>query len=745
MEDSCLCTSLSQPPELELTRLPSFDTHTNMSKQQKNRDMTWQQQADFVQATRPLKHHFRRPAKKPPHHKINKKADAVAKETQNSAPLQQTESPSQPDSRRKHRAQQPTTLPPPNHVCPAALAVTSLPSQDKTKNASDPPVPLQKKHTRNKKREAYVPPHLRSCPPANKASIPPHLRSRPSANKATIDPGYKNAATNGSPSSSKNSKSTVATKPESVQNQNNMREATPPSPATTPHEPVEHEHKDMATPENVWGGWNETEINNLHAHQKTAKPRWNRGTQPYKRKPWPKQRDMKYIPGKSESDGGGVNCWSDSNGDPDYDVRKLLDWNGDWLPAPESWSARRGHEDRHLGAHVEQWMNGHSQECTRSVYYPLSTFSPEDGPCKELAPRYWLEAKVEGSNLRESWKTISTSDPKPLDDTDITIHPPWWELYEDVVYSEVIHEEGQGEQHFKHRSCYLNSLPAPEARIDPTDAEHPTTHLMLASAAEKLQDLQQRREAKERRLLAKRNRPVANSMFPMQAMEDRRLRPKTNMYIRPVQPADVVGIGAIYNYYVEHTIYATEFDGRTEDQIRQRINTVTSAGLPYLVAVSKSNESRTNPGYVTEKIVGFISLDDYCSQASSFRYTFEMELFVHPGYTSKGIGKCLVDRLLEMADTSYRARGGYQYVNNFEYLKTGPSRVIKTILLNVHHENGEHAETGWQGQFLHACKFHRVGRLPKVGYKNNTVIDVAIYAHHTNEEIDAGTRPTVAG
>lgn len=178
---------------------------------------------------RPLKHHFRRPAKKPLHHKINKKADAVAKETQNSAPLQQTESPSQPDSRRKHRAQQPTTLPSPNHVCPAALAVTSLPSQDKTKNASDPPVPLQKKHTRNKKRgkkevnmttlrkEAYVPPHLRSCPPANKASIPPHLRNRPSANKATIDPGYKNAATNGSPSSSKNSKSTVATKPESVQ------------------------------------------------------------------------------------------------------------------------------------------------------------------------------------------------------------------------------------------------------------------------------------------------------------------------------------------------------------------------------------------------------------------------------------------------------------------------------------------------------------------------------------------------
>lgn len=178
---------------------------------------------------RPHKHHFRRPVKKPLHHEIDKKADAIAKHTQNSVLVQQTELPSQPDSRRKHRAQQPTTLPSPRHVSPAALAETSLPNQDETKNASNPPGFLQKKYTRNKKsgkketnmtmlrKEAYVPPHLRSCPPANRASIPPHLRNRPSANEATIDPGHNNAATNGSPSSSNKSKSTVATKPESVQ------------------------------------------------------------------------------------------------------------------------------------------------------------------------------------------------------------------------------------------------------------------------------------------------------------------------------------------------------------------------------------------------------------------------------------------------------------------------------------------------------------------------------------------------
>jgi GNAT superfamily N-acetyltransferase len=180
-------------------------------------------------------------------------------------------------------------------------------------------------------------------------------------------------------------------------------------------------------------------------------------------------------------------------------------------------------------------------------------------------------------------------------------------------------------------------------------------------------------------------------------------------------------------------------------QIAQRVHDITSAGLPYLVAVSKSKQSRADPGFVNEKIVGYINLDDYCDRSTLFRFTFEMELFVHPGYVSKGIGKCLVDRLLEMVDTSYRARGGYEYVNNFEYLKTGPSRVVKTILLNVHHENGEDLDAGWKGKFLSTCKFVRAGRLPKVGHKHNKVVDISIFAHHTKEDIDPSARPTVAG
>lgn len=124
-----------------------------------------------------------------------------------------------------------------------------------------------------------------------------------------------------------------------------------------------------------------------------------------------------------------------------------------------------------------------------------------------------------------------------------------------------------------------------------------------------------------------------------------------------------------------------------------------------------------------------------------YRYTFEMELFVHPGYTHKGIAKCLLDRVLIMTSPSYVARGGYEYVNNFDYLSHGPTRVIKTILLNIHHNHNE--DTKWASEYLTPFKFVRVGHLSHIGYKHNHDVDLSIYQHHTDETINANGLPTV--
>ena len=117
-----------------------------------------------------------------------------------------------------------------------------------------------------------------------------------------------------------------------------------------------------------------------------------------------------------------------------------------------------------------------------------------------------------------------------------------------------------------------------------------------------------------------------------------------------------------------------------------------------------------------------------------------MELYIHAGFLEKNIAKCLLDRLLEMVNTGYNALGGYEYRNEFEYLKNGPTRVIKTILLNVHHDS---KDVPWQTKFLSTFKFIRAGHISRVGYKKNRVVDVSIYQHHTSEEINAAGLPTL--
>jgi hypothetical protein len=241
---------------------------------------------------------------------------------------------------------------------------------------------------------------------------------------------------------------------------------------------------------------------------------------------------MKHIPSSSDSDGG-VDFRSNSNGDPSYDIKKLTDWNGDWLPPdPETWNARKGHVDRHFRTHIEQWVNTLPLCWGEGVtpYYPPDTFTQG----KELAPRFWLEVKVGGESLRGVWKDLvnSEKEPKPLDENDLTDYLPWWELYEDVVYTETIDDDdGQNQRMITHATSYLRALDVPDARVNFDDPEYPSASWMLASADEKVQEL-----------MAKRCRPVPESRFHVPQMADRRLHPEANIYIRPVKPADVKGI-----------------------------------------------------------------------------------------------------------------------------------------------------------------------------------------------------------
>ncbi|KAH8731648.1 hypothetical protein GQ44DRAFT_755720 [Phaeosphaeriaceae sp. PMI808] len=458
---------------------------------------------------------------------------------------------------------------------------------------------------------------------------------------------------------------------------------------------------------------------------KYSNPRWPRANEPRKKRVWPKYSDMKPLPSDENSDDGGVTFQSNSNGDPEYDVKKLMAWNGDWMPPPEEWANRKGYTARNFGRGVEAWMNGHSKDCYTKIDHSvlLSTVA-EDSNCKEVVPRYWITPRVGHESTAEFWRQFAGRAPAPLSDIDIEADPPFWERMEDET------------------SHFINALKVPDARVDPEDAGSTLNGIdLLVSAAVRVEGILERRRKAILRKTAKQSRVVPERVYPVPQVDDNRIRPTSNIYLRPVQPADVVGIAAIYNYYVEHTIHANEFKARTEEHIRNRIDTTIKAGLPFLVAIARGNRPRGPKGYVSDRVVGYISLDEYCGPSSMYRYTFDMDLYVHPGYVCHKIAKCLLDKLLEMCNTGYNARGGYEYRNEYEYLKYGPTRVIKTIMLTVHIENGEKDTTTYE--YLKPFGFSRGGHIRKIAYKFGKVVDACFFSHETTETINPNSVPNL--
>jgi hypothetical protein len=272
----------------------------------------------------------------------------------------------------------------------------------------------------------------------------------------------------------------------------------------------------------VWKGWDAAISTPASAAPpRRNNPNWPRGPKPPPKKTvWPKQSEMRAKP--DESSDGGVSFVSNSGGDPDYDVKKLMDWNGDWLPPPEQWSARKGYSQRHFGKAMEQWMNGHGAECVEPVEISPSAFT-EGG--REIVPRYWVVDRMENKSMGEFWKEMSGRAPAPLSDCVLCADPPFWERYEDDT------------------GFYIDALDVPEAKVDPVDPENSLAIAdVLCSATERAESIAKRKRQILARSLAKQRRPIRESMAPAAVIEDRGIHPTSNVYFRPVNPADVRGI-----------------------------------------------------------------------------------------------------------------------------------------------------------------------------------------------------------
>lgn len=111
--------------------------------------------------------------------------------------------------------------------------------------------------------------------------------------------------------------------------------------------------------------------------------------------------------------------------------------------------------------------------------------------------------------------------------------------------------------------------------------------------------------------------------------------------IRKVTLQDTKEITGIYNEYVLHSVATFETESLDEKDMRLRIAKI-SASYPYLVYE------------LDNKIAGYCYAYPWKERAA-YRYTLETTVYLSPEYTGRGIGKLLMQRLIEECRS-----GGYR-------------------------------------------------------------------------------------
>jgi len=143
--------------------------------------------------------------------------------------------------------------------------------------------------------------------------------------------------------------------------------------------------------------------------------------------------------------------------------------------------------------------------------------------------------------------------------------------------------------------------------------------------------------------------------------------------LRTAQVTDAEAIAAIYNYEVEHSTATFDLVPRSVEAQREWI-AARSGAFSALVADDLSSG-----------VVGFAALSTYRDRAG-YRTTVENSIYVHRNHQRQGIGRLLLNALLEVARESgfhtviaridTRSTGSLALHTSFGFVKVGVEREI---------------------------------------------------------------------
>ena len=113
--------------------------------------------------------------------------------------------------------------------------------------------------------------------------------------------------------------------------------------------------------------------------------------------------------------------------------------------------------------------------------------------------------------------------------------------------------------------------------------------------------------------------------------------------VREVRDSDMDAVAEIYGHHVRHGVATFEYEPPDVAEIRRRCGEVCALGLPWVVAERDS------------RLLGFAYASPFRLRPA-YRYTVEDSVYVHPDTVREGIGRRLLEALIEGCEAAGRRR-----------------------------------------------------------------------------------------
>ncbi|OJJ45588.1 hypothetical protein ASPZODRAFT_17040 [Penicilliopsis zonata CBS 506.65] len=308
------------------------------------------------------------------------------------------------------------------------------------------------------------------------------------------------------------------------------------------------------------------------------------------------------------------------------------------------------------------------------------------------------------------------------------------DIYHKAFFDGTAHPDGA-------RSFFIPNFPRSSAMFHPSD-EVSALHLHETSLGfgfnfskqeeERLREERaKQQQSREMYLQAARDAPVA---------EIKVAAPRANIYLRPVEADDIPDLVDLFNLFAQESFLSVDIPGLGDADIRKRMDDCEKQKLPFIVAVERQTGPPQSFIPTTERVVGYAFANDFTGERSAGRFTVELRLFVNPHSQRKGIGRCLLDKLLEVCDPMYNPRKGYFFDSSVEDRTSyvpGGRRKLARLVFAIGYPNDDRSYHQWVREWLtREYGFKEQGVLKGVRVKFKQFLNVSYLVREVSHNFD---------